>query len=135
MVRSWSRNQLVNKLRSRYDIFSTWIHRLTTVDDMRYTQVFEDISDPFTRSDRDHTVFLGAGRLVDKEFDYDEFRNHLSQIGDSLLVIADDEVVKFLSISLFDRLNDIFSTWIHRLTTVDDMRYTQVSYTKSDRNG
>ncbi len=39
-------------------------------------------------------VRLGAGRLVDKEFDYDEFRNHLSQIGDSLLVIADDEVVK-----------------------------------------
>ena len=39
-------------------------------------------------------VRLGAGRLVDKEFNYDEFREHLSKIGDSLLVIADDEVVK-----------------------------------------
>lgn len=37
---------------------------------------------------------LGAGRLVDRKFDYDEFRNHLSEIGDSLLVVADDEVVK-----------------------------------------
>ncbi|MDK1716774.1 DAK2 domain-containing protein [Dellaglioa algida] len=37
---------------------------------------------------------LGAGRLVDQKFDYDEFRNHLSEIGDSLLVVADDEVVK-----------------------------------------
>lgn len=39
-------------------------------------------------------VRLGAGRLVEHEFDYDEFRDHLAQIGDSLLVIADDEVVK-----------------------------------------
>lgn len=39
-------------------------------------------------------VRLGAGRLVDQKFDYDTFRNHLAQIGDSLLVIADDEVVK-----------------------------------------
>ena len=39
-------------------------------------------------------VKLGAGRLVDQEFEYDKFRNHLAEIGDSLLVIADDEVVK-----------------------------------------
>ncbi|SEM66760.1 hypothetical protein SAMN05216431_10694 [Ligilactobacillus sp. WC1T17] len=39
-------------------------------------------------------VRLGAGRLVDQKFDYATFRNHLAQIGDSLLVIADDEVVK-----------------------------------------
>ncbi|WP_027107007.1 DAK2 domain-containing protein [Ligilactobacillus ceti] len=39
-------------------------------------------------------VRLGAGRLVDREFDYDEFRNHLAELGDSLLVVADDEVVK-----------------------------------------
>ena len=39
-------------------------------------------------------VRIGAGRLVDEKFDYDEFRDHLAQIGDSLLVIADDEVVK-----------------------------------------
>ena len=39
-------------------------------------------------------VRLGAGRLVEKKFDYDEFRGFLAEIGDSLLVIADDEVVK-----------------------------------------
>lgn len=39
-------------------------------------------------------VRLGAGRFVEKKFDYDEFRGYLAEIGDSLLVIADDEVVK-----------------------------------------
>lgn len=39
-------------------------------------------------------VRLGEGETVDSEFDYDEFRNHLNELGDSLLVIADDEVVK-----------------------------------------
>ncbi|HJE96974.1 MAG TPA: DAK2 domain-containing protein, partial [Ligilactobacillus acidipiscis] len=39
-------------------------------------------------------VRLGDGRLVDSKFDYDKFREHLAEIGDSLLVIADDEVVK-----------------------------------------
>lgn len=39
-------------------------------------------------------VRLGSGRLVEKKFDYDEFRGYLAEIGDSLLVIADDEVVK-----------------------------------------
>lgn len=39
-------------------------------------------------------VRLGAVRLVEKKFDYDEFRGYLAEIGDSLLVIADDEVVK-----------------------------------------
>ncbi|KRL00721.1 DAK2 domain-containing protein [Liquorilactobacillus capillatus] len=39
-------------------------------------------------------VRLGAGRLVDQKFDYDKFREHLNELGDSLLVVADDEVVK-----------------------------------------
>lgn len=39
-------------------------------------------------------VALGDGTTVDREFNYDEFRNHLNGIGDSLLVVADDEVVK-----------------------------------------
>lgn len=39
-------------------------------------------------------VRLGEGKTVDSEFDYDEFRNHLSELGDSLLVIADEEIVK-----------------------------------------
>lgn len=39
-------------------------------------------------------VRLGEGETVDRAFDYDEFRNYLNELGDSLLVIADDEVVK-----------------------------------------
>lgn len=39
-------------------------------------------------------VRLGEGETVESEFDYDEFRNYLNELGDSLLVIADEEVVK-----------------------------------------
>ncbi|MCZ0717185.1 DAK2 domain-containing protein [Aerococcus sp. YH-aer221] len=39
-------------------------------------------------------VSLGKGKTVTDEFDYDEFRNYLDSLGDSLLVVADDEVVK-----------------------------------------
>ncbi|MFL2099440.1 DAK2 domain-containing protein [Desemzia sp. FAM 24101] len=39
-------------------------------------------------------VHIGKGETVDSEFDYDTFRNHLSEIGDSLLVVNDDEIIK-----------------------------------------
>lgn len=39
-------------------------------------------------------VKLGAGKTVTDTFDYDTFRNYLDGLGDSLLVVADDEVVK-----------------------------------------
>lgn len=39
-------------------------------------------------------VRIGEGETVDSEFDYDTFRNHLNQIGDSLLVVNDDEIIK-----------------------------------------
>jgi hypothetical protein len=39
-------------------------------------------------------IRLGEGKTVDSEFDYDEFRNYLNDLGDSLLVIADEEIVK-----------------------------------------
>nr|WP_244244547.1 DAK2 domain-containing protein [Marinilactibacillus kalidii] len=39
-------------------------------------------------------VRIGEGETVDSEFDYDAFRNHLDKMGDSLLVVADDEVIK-----------------------------------------
>ncbi|KRM96565.1 hypothetical protein FC19_GL000860 [Liquorilactobacillus aquaticus DSM 21051] len=39
-------------------------------------------------------VRLGAGRLVDRKFDYDTFREYLNGFGDSLLVVADDEIIK-----------------------------------------
>lgn len=39
-------------------------------------------------------VSLGEGPTVDSNFDYDTFRNYLDGIGDSLLVVNDDEIVK-----------------------------------------
>lgn len=39
-------------------------------------------------------VQIGKGTTYDHEFDYDEFYKHLAQLGDSLLVINDDEIVK-----------------------------------------
>lgn len=39
-------------------------------------------------------VKIGEGETVDSVFDYDTFRNYLNQLGDSLLVVADDEIIK-----------------------------------------
>lgn len=39
-------------------------------------------------------VALEKGPTYVKEFDYDEFRNYLNELGDSLLVVNDDEIVK-----------------------------------------
>jgi hypothetical protein len=39
-------------------------------------------------------VRIGEGETVDSEFDYEEFRNYLDGLGDSLLVVADEEVIK-----------------------------------------
>ena len=39
-------------------------------------------------------VKIGEGPTVDSQFDYEEFRNYLDGIGDSLLVVNDDEIIK-----------------------------------------
>ena len=39
-------------------------------------------------------VALKQGPTYAKEFDYEEFRNYLNDLGDSLLVVNDDEIVK-----------------------------------------
>jgi DAK2 domain fusion protein YloV len=39
-------------------------------------------------------VKIGEGPTVDSKFDYEEFRNYLDKIGDSLLVVNDDEIIK-----------------------------------------
>lgn len=58
------------------------VHEIINTDDIEFGYCTEIM------------IRLGEGETVDSEFDYDEFRNHLSELGDSLLVIADDEVVK-----------------------------------------
>ena len=42
----------------------------------------------------DIMVALKQGPTYVKDFDYDEFRNYLNNLGDSLLVVNDDEIVK-----------------------------------------
>ncbi len=39
-------------------------------------------------------VRIGEGPTVDSAFDYEVFRNYLNELGDSLLVVADDEIIK-----------------------------------------
>lgn len=39
-------------------------------------------------------VRLGKGKEVTKKFDYDTFYNYLAKLGDSLLVLSDDQVVR-----------------------------------------
>ncbi|MFC0361578.1 DAK2 domain-containing protein [Enterococcus canintestini] len=39
-------------------------------------------------------VNIGEGPTVDSEFDYETFRNYLDGLGDSLLVVNDDEIIK-----------------------------------------
>lgn len=39
-------------------------------------------------------VKIGEGPTVDSDFDYEAFRNYLDALGDSLLVVNDDEIIK-----------------------------------------
>ncbi|WP_086443617.1 DAK2 domain-containing protein [Candidatus Enterococcus lemimoniae] len=39
-------------------------------------------------------VQIGEGPTVDSDFDYETFRNYLNELGDSLLVVNDDEIIK-----------------------------------------
>lgn len=39
-------------------------------------------------------VQIGEGPTVDSTFDYETFRNYLNELGDSLLVVNDDEIIK-----------------------------------------
>ncbi|GMA47935.1 DAK2 domain-containing protein [Tetragenococcus muriaticus] len=39
-------------------------------------------------------VQIGEGPTVESEFDYETFRNYLNELGDSLLVVNDDEIIK-----------------------------------------
>ena len=61
--------------------FSSLAHSLTT-EDIHFGYCTEIM------------IQIGHGETVTDTFDYDTFRNHLDGVGDSLLVVADDEVVK-----------------------------------------
>ncbi|AVH74610.1 DAK2 domain-containing protein [Weissella koreensis] len=73
-------------------------------------------------------VDLAVGTTYDTEFDYDQFYDYLANLGDSLLVINDEEVVKVHIHT--EHPGKVFEWGLKygslRKTKVDNMRYQQV---------
>ncbi len=79
-------------------------------------------------------VRIGDGKLVDQKFDYDTFYNYLAKLGDSLLVINDDEIVK---VHVHTEHPGDVMTWGQRFgalvkVKVDNMRLQQETIMEHD---
>lgn len=78
-------------------------------------------------------VDLAQGTTYDRPFDYDTFYNHLAELGDSLLVINDDEVVKVHVHT--ENPGEVLSWGTHfgslHKVKVDNMRNQQVEAAKA----
>lgn len=72
----------------------------TEMDEMLNAAHHQSVQTQFNNEDivngfcTEMMVQLGVQPTTTQQFDYEQFRNTLSEIGDSLLVVADDEVVK-----------------------------------------
>lgn len=80
-------------------------------------------------------VRIGDGKLVDHKFDYETFYNYLAQLGDSLLVINDDEIVK---VHVHTEHPGDVMTWGQRFgalikVKVDNMRLQQETIMEHDK--
>ncbi|WP_338210913.1 DAK2 domain-containing protein [Lactiplantibacillus paraxiangfangensis] len=80
-------------------------------------------------------VRIGDGKLVDHEFDYDTFYDYLAKLGDSLLVINDDEIVK---VHVHTEHPGDVMTWGQRFgalikVKVDNMRLQQETIMEHDQ--
>ncbi|VDG19792.1 hypothetical protein [Lactobacillus sp. CBA3605] [Lactiplantibacillus mudanjiangensis] len=80
-------------------------------------------------------VRIGDGKLVDQDFDYDTFYNYLAGLGDSLLVINDDEIVK---VHVHTEHPGDVMTWGQRFgalikVKVDNMRLQQETIMEHDQ--
>lgn len=81
-------------------------------------------------------VRLGRGKEVDRKFDYDTFYNYLAKLGDSLLVINDDEVVR---VHVHTEYPGKVLSWGQEFgdlqtVKVDNMRWQQESIIAKDDN-
>lgn len=81
-------------------------------------------------------VRLGRGKAVDRKFDYDTFYNYLAKLGDSLLVINDDEVVR---VHVHTEYPGKVLSWGQEFgdlqtVKVDNMRWQQESIIAKDDN-
>ena len=80
-------------------------------------------------------VRIGDGKLVDHKFDYDTFYEYLAKLGDSLLVINDDEIVK---VHVHTEHPGDVMTWGQRFgalikVKVDNMRLQQETIMEHDK--
>ncbi|MFB9770552.1 DAK2 domain-containing protein [Lactiplantibacillus modestisalitolerans] len=80
-------------------------------------------------------VRLGDGKEVDHKFDYDTFYDYLAKLGDSLLVINDDEIVK---VHVHTEHPGDVMTWGQRFgalikVKVDNMRLQQETIMEHDQ--
>lgn len=80
-------------------------------------------------------VRIGKGKQVTKAFDYETFYNYLADLGDSLLVINDDEVVK---VHVHTEHPGKVLTWGQQFgdlqtVKVDNMRWQQEEIMKEDQ--
>lgn len=81
-------------------------------------------------------VRIGDGKLVDHNFDYDTFYDYLAKLGDSLLVINDDEIVK---VHVHTEHPGDVMTWGQRFgalikVKVDNMRLQQETIMEHDHD-
>ncbi len=78
-------------------------------------------------------VDIAQGTTYDQPFDYDTFYNHLAELGDSLLVINDDEVVKVHVHT--EQPGEVLSWGTHfgslHKVKVDNMRNQQIEAAKA----
>ena len=80
-------------------------------------------------------VRIGKGKQVTQAFDYETFYNYLADLGDSLLVINDDEVVK---VHVHTEHPGKVLTWGQQFgdlqtVKVDNMRWQQEEIMKEDQ--
>ncbi|WP_412934819.1 DAK2 domain-containing protein [Lactiplantibacillus plantarum] len=80
-------------------------------------------------------VRIGDGKLVNHKFDYDTFYEYLAKLGDSLLVINDDEIVK---VHVHTEHPGDVMTWGQRFgalikVKVDNMRLQQETIMEHDK--
>ncbi|WP_407878483.1 DAK2 domain-containing protein [Furfurilactobacillus entadae] len=81
-------------------------------------------------------VRIGGGQQVDRKFDYDEFYGYLATLGDSLLVINDDEIVK---VHVHTEHPGDVMTWGQQFgdlikVKVDNMRHQQEEIMEQDED-
>ncbi|ETO40201.1 Dihydroxyacetone kinase family protein [Fructilactobacillus florum 8D] len=89
-----NQRQPSNDVRAKFNVESNKMDQLVNQDHHESAQGQLNPADIVYGYCTQMTVRFGKGKAADKKFDYDIFYNYLAPLGDSLLVINDDEVAK-----------------------------------------